>query len=544
MGTADTKQANVTPYLRSAILRYVQPFDSEVSFQFDPKVNVFIGPNGVGKSRALGAIAGVRQTSFSSDPDEPEREVERFMEPDDDPDGITAVYVGPTRIPLDPDTVLQDLQQIDIQEKLVRIFNIVRISALIVSSAFLVFLTIAMIGGMFPDLSLGAWVTLVIIVWVANLVYITASWARRHPLRFAPSNRLLSSMLTDRSVMSSVFMFQMVQVANRRLLTAGNYSERSRRSASALEAAELALSCAKSIAPEAFPAAASLYTGAVMASDDSTQTRWLGWWRTRFFVNHLSSVDTRYSPNPLHIADLSSGTQGPLLIAWYLALKLVYSHRFQHGWEERPAILFIDEIENHLHPVWQRRIIPAFLEHFPNLQIFATTHSPFTVAGLKAGQVHKLFQGDDGGTTVETIEYDLVGWTSDEILHTYLDVCDPTDLETAQAVEVLRWLDQLDDLTYEESAESWRIAVLDDLNGLIKQDEATTEEGIVARWLSGQEAPVQLSPPLNGEAEAWKKATVTKLRSVAGVDILSGGPAARQRLIRDQQIADGTFRVS
>ena len=552
MSAADTTQTQTTPYLRSAILRNMQPFDSEVCFQFDPKVNVLIGPNGVGKSRALGAFAGVRQIRFSSDPDEPEREVERFMEPDDDPDSITAVYVGPTRIPLDPDTVLQDLQQFDIQEKLIRLFNVVRRLALFASSVGLVILTLAMIGDTYPnlvpwptDIGLGGIATIAIIVWVGNIAYIFASWARRHPLRFVPSNRLLSSMLTDRSVVSSVFMFQAVQVANHRLLSAGGHLGGNRRSAAALEAAELALSCAKSIAPEVFPPKATLHTGAVMASDASSQTKWLSWWRTRFFVNHLSSVDTRYSPIPLHIADLSSGTQGPLLIAWYLALKLVYSHRFQRGWEGRPAILFIDEIENHLHPVWQRRFIPAFLEHFPSLQIFATTHSPFTVVGQKAGQVHKLFQGNEGETIVETNEYDLVGWTSDEILHSYLDVCDPTDLETAQAVEVLRWLDQLDDLTEEESAESWRTAVLDDLIDLIEQDEATSEDAIVARWLSGQiNAPVPLSPPLLGEAEAWKKAALSEFRSVAGVDVLSGGPAARQRQIRDQQIADGTFRVS
>ena len=60
-------------------------------------------------------------------------------------------------------------------------------------------------------------------------------------------------------------------------------------------------------------------------------------------------------------------------------------------------MLLIDEIENHLHPTWQRRVIPALREYFPNVQIFATTHSPFVVAGLKAGQVHKLFRNDHDG---------------------------------------------------------------------------------------------------------------------------------------------------
>ena len=89
------------------------------------------------------------------------------------------------------------------------------------------------------------------------------------------------------------------------------------------------------------------------------------------------------------------------------------------GWQEKPAILLIDEIENHLHPTWQRRVIPALLDHFPNLQIFATTHSPFVVAGLKSGQVHLLNRDENGIVTATTNTEDIIGWTADQILRNY-----------------------------------------------------------------------------------------------------------------------------
>ena len=95
---------------------------------------------------------------------------------------------------------------------------------------------------------------------------------------------------------------------------------------------------------------------------------------------------------------------------------MLYRYDFADGWEKQPAILLIDEIENHLHPTWQRRVIPALLEHFPGLQIFATTHSPFVVAGLKAGQVHLLKRDANGVVTASTNEHDIIGWTTDEIL--------------------------------------------------------------------------------------------------------------------------------
>jgi ABC-type glutathione transport system ATPase component len=142
------------------------------------------------------------------------------------------------------------------------------------------------------------------------------------------------------------------------------------------------------------------------------------------------------------MGDLSSGTQGTLLWIWFLAIELAnFSPRPRvRRWHEQPSILLIDEIENHLHPTWQRRVIPALLEHFPGLQIFATTHSPFVVAGLKAGQVHLLNRDANGVITASTNTEDIVGWTADEILRTMMGVHDPTDDATAAAARELRQL--------------------------------------------------------------------------------------------------------
>ena len=145
-------------------------------------------------------------------------------------------------------------------------------------------------------------------------------------------------------------------------------------------------------------------------------------------------------PVPVYLGHLSSGTEGTLLWIRWLALKMVHHYGFERDWASRPAILLIDEIENHLHPTWQRRVIPALLEHFPGLQIFATTHSPFVVAGLKAGQVHLLNRDANGVVTASTNTEDIIGWTADEILRTMMGVDDPTDDATAAAARELRQL--------------------------------------------------------------------------------------------------------
>lgn len=53
-----------------------------------------------------------------------------------------------------------------------------------------------------------------------------------------------------------------------------------------------------------------------------------------------------------------------------------------------PGLLLIDEAENHLHPRWQKRFLPTVRELFPNVQIVATTHSPFVLASVPGARVY------------------------------------------------------------------------------------------------------------------------------------------------------------
>lgn len=142
----------------------------------------------------------------------------------------------------------------------------------------------------------------------------------------------------------------------------------------------------------------------------------------------------------LFVGSLSAGTQGTLLWIWYLTLRIAHFYDFDAGWQHKPAVLLIDEIENHLHPTWQRRVIPALLKYFPGLQIFATAHSPFMVAGLKNGQVHLLSRDSNGVIVASTNDEDIIGWTSDEILRLLMEVDEPTDEVTATATRELRQL--------------------------------------------------------------------------------------------------------
>ncbi len=62
------------------------------------------------------------------------------------------------------------------------------------------------------------------------------------------------------------------------------------------------------------------------------------------------------------------------------------------------GIVLIDEIDKHLHPSWQRRILPILNINFPNIQFVFTTHSPFIVQSLENDSLTILKTKGDGTT--------------------------------------------------------------------------------------------------------------------------------------------------
>ena len=137
---------------------------------------------------------------------------------------------------------------------------------------------------------------------------------------------------------------------------------------------------------------------------------------------------------------LSHGTISVIEWLSYFMIGMARHYRGASDWKERRGIFIIDEIDAHLHPSWQRRIIPTLQRHFPNVQIFASTHSPMLVAGLKKGQVHLLKRNETGQVVWSRNEQDIIGWTADEIYRTFMGIDDPTDELTVKRANRLREL--------------------------------------------------------------------------------------------------------
>ena len=58
------------------------------------------------------------------------------------------------------------------------------------------------------------------------------------------------------------------------------------------------------------------------------------------------------------------------------------------------GIVLIDELDLHLHPKWQRRIIEDLRNVFPNIQFICTTHSPFLIQSLRSPEELIILDGE------------------------------------------------------------------------------------------------------------------------------------------------------
>ena len=168
-------------------------------------------------------------------------------------------------------------------------------------------------------------------------------------------------------------------------------------------------------------------------------------------IGFLPSFETVDGVMPLNT--MSQGTQS--IIQWLAHLIIGYAeyYDFPERIEDEPGILIVDEIDAHLHPAWQRGIIPTLTRHFPRLQIFCSTYSPLMLAGLEPGQVHLLTRDEDNKVQVSTNTFSITGWSADQILRSLLGVRNPTDLKTIGNFDRLEELNAKEQLSEEESAE-------------------------------------------------------------------------------------------
>ena len=89
---------------------------------------------------------------------------------------------------------------------------------------------------------------------------------------------------------------------------------------------------------------------------------------------------------------LSDGYRNVIKIILDIATRMCILNPYLKGeaLKKTSGIVLIDEVDLSLHPTWQKRIMGILKEQFPRIQFICATHSPFIIQSLEEGELITL----------------------------------------------------------------------------------------------------------------------------------------------------------
>lgn len=138
-------------------------------------------------------------------------------------------------------------------------------------------------------------------------------------------------------------------------------------------------------------------------------------------VNPNSNDIMLDTPNgEIYFEYLSSGYKSCMAVLIGLIKEIEFRYKNPSKFiKDFDGIVFIDEIDLHLHPEWQAKIYEALRIILPNAQVFTTTHSPHIIQVANAKEIIPLTLDENNEVKLNPIineEYGCQGWTVEEIL--------------------------------------------------------------------------------------------------------------------------------
>ena len=148
----------------------------------------------------------------------------------------------------------------------------------------------------------------------------------------------------------------------------------------------------------------------------------------------IAKSDNSDETESISYRDLATGAKNILGLLGDLMARLLHTQPKVKEFAELSGIVLIDEIDLHLHPKFQRRLVKDLTATFPNVQFIMTTHSPIPLLGApEHSEFFVVRYENETGIEVEHLERLKVRELSpntiltspifgmDSILHTHFD---------------------------------------------------------------------------------------------------------------------------
>ncbi len=140
-----------------------------------------------------------------------------------------------------------------------------------------------------------------------------------------------------------------------------------------------------------------------------------------YFDAALGEVVVEMQGGTQPFSNLSDGQRSMLALVGDIAHKAakLNPHLGAKVLDETSGVVLIDELDLHLHPRWQRRIIEDLRRTFPKIQFVCTTHSPFLIQSLRSGEELIMLDGqptaDLANMSVEEIAQGIMGVANPQV---------------------------------------------------------------------------------------------------------------------------------
>lgn len=107
-----------------------------------------------------------------------------------------------------------------------------------------------------------------------------------------------------------------------------------------------------------------------------------------------SRVEIAINGTTLDVRQLSDGERSVLALILDIAKRLAQANpRLSDPLTSGEAVILIDEIDLHLHPQWQRKIVGNLEKTFPSCQFIASTHSPQVIGEVPHEKIQMIKDG-------------------------------------------------------------------------------------------------------------------------------------------------------
>ncbi|HBP53057.1 MAG TPA: hypothetical protein DD643_01300 [Synechococcus sp. UBA8638] len=131
-------------------------------------------------------------------------------------------------------------------------------------------------------------------------------------------------------------------------------------------------------------------------------------------------------PEKLSIDQLSGGYRIMLALAADLARRMAQGNPHLEDPLQSEAVVLIDEVELHLHPSWQQRVLADLTRTFPNTQFIVSTHSPQVLTTVKPEHVVELWW-EQGEIVAGSVGAPTYGAKAGDVLATVMGVKERPD---------------------------------------------------------------------------------------------------------------------